>query len=247
MAELTSEEIKSLSKNTVYIDLLKTKPFLRYLWMMLGDEANYDLVHWMPCGAKFAISKNHSKRWETLLSTHFRHKNIHSFKRQLNYFGIKKVDDSGKFVIYSNEFLNLHSPDKIICIKRKTCLQESHNEITQKYKIADDSKEQVIKIPEKPKPQITVLPTVKSKKRSISETDSKQDEVKKSKLKNNNESQDKIFNLGKWIYSTEVPEEMHLCVELEDRLYDGCHTDYDSVSDKSLKEIDLDKELSLLL
>jgi hypothetical protein len=245
MAKLTREKIYYLSENTVYIDLLKTKPFLKNLWMMLGDEVNYDLLHWMPCGTQFAISKNHSKKWENLLSTHFRHKNIHSFKRQLNYFGIKKVDDSGDFVIYSNEFLNLYSPDKIICIKRKTCQQESHDEIIQKYKIADDSKEQVIEILEKP--QITVLPPVKSKKRSISETHTKKADPKKSKLKHINESQKKIFNLGKGFDFTEVPEEMFLCAELKDRFNDRYYTDYDSVSDKSLNEIDLDKELSLLL
>jgi len=57
-----------------------------------------------------------------VLKRYFRHANYNSFKRQLNYFGFRKIEGKGKMepCIYANEDLEGSDLEAILDIKRKT-------------------------------------------------------------------------------------------------------------------------------
>lgn len=96
--------------------------FLQKLWVILKDESS-DIVSWSNDGCKFHILQ--PLRFESeVLGKHFRHKNLTSFQRQLNYFGFQKLgsrSNGGKgFWEYAHPSFVRDNPSALSKIKRRT-------------------------------------------------------------------------------------------------------------------------------
>uniref|UniRef100_A0A7S2V2P2 HSF-type DNA-binding domain-containing protein n=1 Tax=Fibrocapsa japonica TaxID=94617 RepID=A0A7S2V2P2_9STRA len=92
--------------------------FLSKLVLMLQVE-HPDIISWR----SGQISLQDPNRLVTeVLKRYFRHANYNSFKRQLNYFGFRKIEGKGKMepCIYANEDLEGADLEAILDIKRKT-------------------------------------------------------------------------------------------------------------------------------
>mmetsp|Transcript_33061 Transcript_33061/g.43523 ORF Transcript_33061/g.43523 Transcript_33061/m.43523 type:complete len:244 (-) Transcript_33061:379-1110(-) len=98
--------------------------FLSKLVQILSME-NPDIIMWQ---SGRIYLRDPAKLMSQILKKYFRHANYNSFKRQLNYFGFRKIDGKGKFepCVYHNEELEGKQVEAITKIKRKTSTGPSY-------------------------------------------------------------------------------------------------------------------------
>ncbi|KAF0716919.1 Aste57867_2587 [Aphanomyces stellatus] len=97
-----------------------TAPFLSSLWTILHSE-DTSVVSWCKDGRAFAIHDCGAMESD-ILPRHFRHGNLASFQRQLNYFGFRKLQSMVGVSnnVYCSPHFQRHNPACIAHIKRKT-------------------------------------------------------------------------------------------------------------------------------
>jgi len=102
--------------------------FLMKLVTMLKVESP-EIMSWE---AGKIFFKNPRRLVMEVLKRYFRHANYHSFQRQLNYFGFRKIEGRGKFepCVYSNKELEGSTIDEILQVKRKVNAQGQENSTT---------------------------------------------------------------------------------------------------------------------
>lgn len=98
--------------------------FLSKLVQILKKE-NPEIISW---DAGRIYLRDPARLMSQILKKYFRHANYNSFKRQLNYFGFRKIDGKGKFepCVYHNEELEGKDVEEITKIKRKTTTGPSY-------------------------------------------------------------------------------------------------------------------------
>ena len=95
-----------------------TTPFLQKLWNMLDDPRNKDTLRWHASGAAFEII-DRRRMQSHVLPQHFRHANLCSFQRQLNYFGFSR-DGAKSRLLYMHEHFHRDRPQDAVLIRRRT-------------------------------------------------------------------------------------------------------------------------------
>mmetsp|Transcript_40114 Transcript_40114/g.51716 ORF Transcript_40114/g.51716 Transcript_40114/m.51716 type:complete len:220 (+) Transcript_40114:55-714(+) len=123
--------------------------FLIKLVTMLRVE-NPEIMSWEAGRIYF---RNPQRLVNEVLKRYFRHANYNSFKRQLNYFGFRKVEGKGKMepCVYTNEELDGLSLDEILHIKRKTNVGQELMVVPPVSKVETDFPDQVYPKPKKSK------------------------------------------------------------------------------------------------
>lgn len=108
----------------------KKVTFAEYLMQCLNDEANHDVMQWMPCGTQFTIT-NHRKFTMERMPTLFKIRNMSSFVRKLTRWGFSRVHEkeTGNSDIFKHPMFQKDKPDlckKIRCVNRATQSKGSH-------------------------------------------------------------------------------------------------------------------------
>lgn len=96
--------------------------FAEYLMQCLADEANHDVLQWMPCGLQFTIT-NHRKFTMERMPALFKIRNMSSFVRKLTRWGFSRVHEkeTGNSDIFKHEYFLRDKPElckKIRCVNR---------------------------------------------------------------------------------------------------------------------------------
>jgi len=129
--------------------------FLMKTYSMVNDPASHRLISWNEMGNGFVVM-NEVEFAQTLLPRFFRHKNMSSFVRQLNFYGFRKSkQDGGKCQFTHPNFLR-NDPDALLHIKRKASeantsfkealdhLQDEVNDLKQQFNEVDQTQQQLL-------------------------------------------------------------------------------------------------------
>ncbi|KAM5163351.1 uncharacterized protein ACMZJ9_006077 isoform 2-T2 [Mantella aurantiaca] len=117
--------------------------FLTKIWALVEDPRNSDYICWSQDGNSFIVLDEESFSKE-ILPRHFKHNNMASFVRQLNWYGFHKVmqDESGaarhdKYCSgrYQHPFFKRGQEDLLIKIKRKVTSSTGDKRVFRKAKI----------------------------------------------------------------------------------------------------------------
>jgi hypothetical protein len=130
--EEDDDNIKVVVKGTVQ-DLVKTEKkqtFAEYLMEVINDEANHDVLQWMPCGTQFTIT-NHRKFTMERMPGLFKIRNMSSFVRKLTRWGFHRVHEkeTGNSDIFRHELFLRDKPElckKIRCVNRQQTMPPIH-------------------------------------------------------------------------------------------------------------------------
>jgi HSF-type DNA-binding len=100
----------------------KKVSFAEYLMECLNDEANHDVIRWMPCGTQFTI-KNHRKFTMERMPQLFKIRNMSSFVRKLTRWGFSRVHEkeTGNSDIFKHMHFQRDNPElckKIRCVNK---------------------------------------------------------------------------------------------------------------------------------
>lgn len=100
----------------------KKVSFAEYLMQCLNDEANHDVLQWMPCGTQFTIT-NHRKFTMERMPNLFKIRNMSSFVRKLTRWGFSRVHEkeTGNSDIFKHPHFQREKTDlckKIRCVSR---------------------------------------------------------------------------------------------------------------------------------
>lgn len=96
--------------------------FLRYLYKILERE-DPNIISWTPDGLSFSIFNRHRMEIE-ILPKYYKHSNISSLNRQLNYFGIRRMTQASAPVsTYSHPYLVRGNPLTLKLIKRRDSIE----------------------------------------------------------------------------------------------------------------------------
>ena len=97
--------------------------FAEFLMQCLNDEANDDVLRWMPCGTQFTIT-NHRKFTMERMPQLFKIRNMSSFVRKLTRWGFSRVHEkaTGNSDIFKHPHFQRDKPE--IC-KRIRCVNRS--------------------------------------------------------------------------------------------------------------------------
>mmetsp|Transcript_19502 Transcript_19502/g.25204 ORF Transcript_19502/g.25204 Transcript_19502/m.25204 type:complete len:384 (+) Transcript_19502:124-1275(+) len=122
-----SSTLEEKSETTpIHFQARKPYPeFLVHLVTMVKAE-DQDIITWEAGNIHI---RNPTRLLSEVLQKYFRHANYNSFKRQLNYFGFRKISGKGKMepCTYANEELKGDSLEEILHIKRKRNLAQEEN------------------------------------------------------------------------------------------------------------------------
>jgi hypothetical protein len=96
--------------------------FAEFLMQCLNDEANNDVLRWMPCGTQFTIT-NHRKFTMERMPQLFKIRNMSSFVRKLTRWGFSRVHEkaTGNSDIFKHAYFLRDKPElckKIRCVNR---------------------------------------------------------------------------------------------------------------------------------
>ena len=100
----------------------KKMSFAEFLMQCLNNEANHDVIRWMPCGTQFTI-KNHRKFTMEQMPQLFKIRNMSSFVRKLTRWGFSRVHEkeTGNSDIFKHTHFQRDKPElckKIRCVSR---------------------------------------------------------------------------------------------------------------------------------
>lgn len=100
----------------------KKVTFAEYLMQCLNDEANHDVMQWMPCGTQFTIT-NHRKFTMERMPALFKIRNMSSFVRKLTRWGFNRVHEkeTGNSDIFKHPLFQRDNAElckKIRCVNR---------------------------------------------------------------------------------------------------------------------------------
>ncbi|XP_068087487.1 heat shock factor protein 1-like isoform X2 [Hyperolius riggenbachi] len=118
--------------------------FLTKVWALVDDPRNNDYICWSQDGNSFIVLDEESFAKE-ILPRHFKHNNMASFVRQLNWYGFHKVmqDESGaarhdKYCSgrYQHPFFKRGQEDLLTQIKRKVTSTTGVKRVFQKAKVS---------------------------------------------------------------------------------------------------------------
>jgi hypothetical protein len=120
-AEPIAEIIKG-TKEDLVIDGYKKQSFAEHLMAVLDDEANNEVLSWMPDGKAFTIA-NHKKFTMDYMPKLFKIRNMSSFVRKLCRWGFQRVHekDTGNSDIFKHPFFIQGTPAlvrKVKCVGR---------------------------------------------------------------------------------------------------------------------------------
>jgi len=104
-------------KNPPTLTAKEASSFLSKTYKMVNDPESNELIEWNEEGNGFVV-KEEVKFAQTLLPQYFRHKNMSSFVRQLNFYGFRKTRSDKKSFFRHDQFLR-NNPASIASIKRK--------------------------------------------------------------------------------------------------------------------------------
>lgn len=105
---------------------MSSPKFINTLYLLI-NETNNDIISWSKDGT-YVVVKDIKKFEKNILSKYFRHNNIKSLQRQLNYYGFKKIKSKLYFGFEHNYF----QKNQMELLKK---IQRKHNIITKKRKI----------------------------------------------------------------------------------------------------------------
>ena len=108
----------------------KKQTFAEYLMEVLNNEANHDVLQWMPCGTQFTIT-NHRKFTMERMPELFKIRNMSSFVRKLTRWGFSRVHEkeTGNSDIFKHPNFQRDKPElckKIRCVNRATASNSAH-------------------------------------------------------------------------------------------------------------------------
>jgi HSF-type DNA-binding len=108
----------------------KKVTFAEFLMQCLNDEANNDVLRWMPCGTQFTIT-NHRKFTMERMPQLFKIRNMSSFVRKLTRWGFSRVHEkaTGNSDIFKHAYFLREKPElckKIRCVNR-SAMEEAKN------------------------------------------------------------------------------------------------------------------------
>lgn len=118
--------------------------FLTKIWALVEDPRNSNYICWSQDGNSFIVLDEESFAKE-ILPRHFKHNNMASFVRQLNWYGFHKVmqDESGaarqdKYCSgrYQHPFFKRGQEDLLIKIKRKVTSSPGDKRVFRKPKVS---------------------------------------------------------------------------------------------------------------
>jgi HSF-type DNA-binding len=100
----------------------KKLTFAEFLMQCLNDEANDDVLRWMPCGTQFTIT-NHRKFTMERMPQLFKIRNMSSFVRKLTRWGFSRVHEkaTGNSDIFKHPHFQRDKPElckRIRCVNR---------------------------------------------------------------------------------------------------------------------------------
>ena len=100
----------------------KKLTFAEFLMQCLNDEANGDVLRWMPCGTQFTIT-NHRKFTMERMPQLFKIRNMSSFVRKLTRWGFSRVHEkaTGNSDIFKHPHFQRDKPElckRIRCVNR---------------------------------------------------------------------------------------------------------------------------------
>lgn len=94
--------------------------FIQKLWRMINYEETADVISWSESGKSFIIQKK-GDFITKILPMYFKHSNISSFTRQLNFYNFRKIClKSPELVEYQHKYFQKDTPNLLKLIKRKT-------------------------------------------------------------------------------------------------------------------------------
>lgn len=121
----TKEDDTKVIRGTIH-DLVsrqeKKLTFAEFLMQCLNDEANEDVLRWMPCGTQFTIT-NHRKFTMERMPQLFKIRNMSSFVRKLTRWGFSRVHEkaTGNSDIFKHPHFQRDKPElckRIRCVNR---------------------------------------------------------------------------------------------------------------------------------
>ncbi|KAM4042162.1 uncharacterized protein ACNLHF_012948 isoform 2-T2 [Anomaloglossus baeobatrachus] len=126
--------------------------FLTKIWALVEDQLNNEYICWSQDGNSFIVL-DEERFAKEILPRHFKHNNMASFVRQLNWYGFHKVmqDETGaarqdKYCSgrYQHSFFKRGQEELLIKIKRKVTTSTGDKRVNRKPKVtASQSFEQV--------------------------------------------------------------------------------------------------------
>ncbi|XP_072264933.1 heat shock factor protein 2-like isoform X3 [Pyxicephalus adspersus] len=118
--------------------------FLTKIWSLVEDSRNSEYICWSQDGNSFIVL-NETSFAKEILPRHFKHNNMASFVRQLNWYGFHKVmqDESGaarhdKYCSgrYQHPFFKRGQEELLIKIKRKVTSSTGEKRVFRKAKVS---------------------------------------------------------------------------------------------------------------
>ncbi|KAM4042161.1 uncharacterized protein ACNLHF_012948 isoform 1-T1 [Anomaloglossus baeobatrachus] len=119
--------------------------FLTKIWALVEDQLNNEYICWSQDGNSFIVL-DEERFAKEILPRHFKHNNMASFVRQLNWYGFHKVmqDETGaarqdKYCSgrYQHSFFKRGQEELLIKIKRKVTTSTGDKRVNRKPKVSD--------------------------------------------------------------------------------------------------------------
>eukprot|EP01017_Pseudomicrothorax_dubius_P027049 TRINITY_DN3073_c0_g2_i2.p1 TRINITY_DN3073_c0_g2~~TRINITY_DN3073_c0_g2_i2.p1 ORF type:complete len:135 (-),score=9.05 TRINITY_DN3073_c0_g2_i2:146-550(-) len=103
LAEVSKQIRKQRKKGPGRRNLMKTSSFIGKMAHILSSGEHSDAIAWSPDGASVIIV-DVRRLEETVLPRFFKHRNYHSFVRQLNMYGFHKMKRAGPLEAFDHAY-----------------------------------------------------------------------------------------------------------------------------------------------